>query len=140
MRRGPRPAHYTRLDAAACDDFIDHDHPSPEPLSDADYDSRARATLARIEATIDRRLQDDVIDIDAQRTGGLLELSFPAGSKIVINTQPPLHELWLAARVGRLPLQVVGRALDRHARRRRVLRRALGLRQRAGGKALRFEP
>jgi CyaY protein len=42
----------------------------------------------------------DVIDIDTQRTGGLLELSFPGGSKIVINTQPPLHELWLAARAG----------------------------------------
>jgi CyaY protein len=28
----------------------------------------------------------------------LLELSFPDGSKIVVNTQPPLHELWLAAR------------------------------------------
>jgi CyaY protein len=41
-----------------------------------------------------------VIDIDSQRTGGLLELSFPTGSKIVVNTQPPLHELWLAARAG----------------------------------------
>ncbi|MBC7938413.1 MAG: iron donor protein CyaY, partial [Chitinophagaceae bacterium] len=45
-------------------------------------------------------LQDDVIDIDSQRTGGLLELSFPDGSKIVVNTQPPLHEVWLAARGG----------------------------------------
>jgi iron donor protein CyaY len=53
--------------------------------------------LASIEATVDRWLQDDVIDIDPQRTGGLLELSFPDGSKIVVNTQPPLQELWLAA-------------------------------------------
>ena len=30
----------------------------------------------------------------------LLELSLPGGSKIVINTQPPLHELWLATRGG----------------------------------------
>ena len=36
----------------------------------------------------------------SRRTGGLLELSFPNGSKIVVNTQPPLHELWLAARSG----------------------------------------
>ena len=43
---------------------------------------------------------DDVIDIDTHRTGGLLELSFPDGSKIVVNTQPPLHELWMAARSG----------------------------------------
>jgi CyaY protein len=53
-----------------------------------------------VESTLDRWLQDDVIDIDSQRTGGLLELTFPGGSKIVLNTQPPLHELWLAARAG----------------------------------------
>ena len=72
----------------------------PERLSDADYDSRARAALAAVEATVDRLLDDDVIDIDANRTGGLLELRFPGGGSIVINTQPPLHELWLAAPSG----------------------------------------
>ena len=69
-------------------------------LSDADYHRETAALLAHIEATADRWLQDDVIDIDTQRTGGLLELSFPDGSKIVVNTQPPLHEVWLAARAG----------------------------------------
>lgn len=70
------------------------------PLTDVEYHRLASAALSRIEATLDRWLQDDVIDIDAQRTGGLLELSFPSGSKIVVNTQPPLHELWMAARAG----------------------------------------
>ncbi len=70
------------------------------PLSDAEYDDRARATLAAIEGTVDRLLQSDVIDIDASRTGGLLELLFPNGGSIVVNTQPPLHELWLAAPTG----------------------------------------
>ena len=74
--------------------------PSPSPLSDSEYHARAGAVLAGIEARIDAWLQDDVVDIDTQRTGGLLELSFPNGSKIVINTQPPLHELWMAARSG----------------------------------------
>ena len=72
----------------------------PSLLSDAEYRDRTNALLAHIEATCDRWLQDDVIDIDTQRTGGLLELHFPGGSKIVVNTQPPLHELWLAARDG----------------------------------------
>ena len=70
------------------------------PLTDIEYQRLASAALARIEATLDRWLQDDVIDIDTQRTGGLLELAFPSGSKIVVNTQPPLHELWMAARAG----------------------------------------
>ena len=70
------------------------------PLTDAEYHRLSADVLARIEATIDRWLQDDVIDIDSQRTGGLLELSLPGGSKIVVNTQPPLQELWLATRGG----------------------------------------
>ena len=73
---------------------------APGPLSDAEYQRETSALLARIEATADRWLQDDVIDIDTHRTGGLLELSFPNGSKIIVNTQPPLHEVWLAARGG----------------------------------------
>ena len=74
--------------------------PAAAPLSDAQYHRETSALLARIEAVTDRWLQDDVIDIDSQRSGGLLELSFPNGSKIVVNTQPPLHEVWLAARDG----------------------------------------
>lgn len=73
---------------------------APSTLTDSQYQELARAVLASIEAHIDRWLQDDVIDIDTSRTGGLLELSFPNASKIIINTQPPLHELWLAARGG----------------------------------------
>jgi CyaY protein len=74
--------------------------PALSTLSDAQFDAATRGVLADIETTLDRWLQDDVIDIDSQRSGGLLELSFPSGSKIVINTQPPLHELWMAARAG----------------------------------------
>jgi CyaY protein len=74
--------------------------PPATPLSDAEYHARTSAVLARIENTIDRWLQDDVIDIDTSRTGGLLELSLPDGSRLIVNTQPPLQELWLAARSG----------------------------------------
>jgi len=69
-------------------------------LSDAEYHAKAHALLARIEAQVDAWLEEDVVDIDTHRTGGLLELSMPGGSKIVINTQPPLQEIWLAARAG----------------------------------------
>ena len=74
--------------------------PAHSSLSDVDYQRETGLLLARIEAAADRWLQEDLIDIDTQRTGGLLELSFPDGSKIIINTQPPLHEVWLAARDG----------------------------------------
>jgi CyaY protein len=69
-------------------------------LSDAEYHRLTAELLARVEAGADRLLQDDVVDIDTQRTGGLLELVFPDASKIVVNTQPPLQEVWLAAKGG----------------------------------------
>jgi CyaY protein len=69
-------------------------------MTDLEYHAKTSAVLAGIEACVDAWLQDDVVDIDTQRTGGLLEMSFPNGSKIILNTQPPLHEIWLAARSG----------------------------------------
>jgi CyaY protein len=86
----------------------------PTPLTDGEYHAKTSAVLASVETAVDRLLQDDVVDIDASRTGGLLELSFPGGTKIVLNTQPPLHELWMAARNGGYHYKYVdGRWLDR---------------------------
>ena len=87
--------------------------PAATPLSDADYQRQTSTVLSAVEATVDRWLQEDRIDIDPQRTGGLLELAFPDGSRIVVNTQPPLQELWLAARAaGRHFRHVQGRWID----------------------------
>ena len=58
---------------------------TPSLLSDAEYDARTDALLGAIEATCDRWLQDDLIDIDTRRTGGLLEMHFPNGSKMVVD-------------------------------------------------------
>lgn len=71
--------------------------PAADKMSEAAYRQCTDTMLAMIEATVDRWLQQGVIDIDPQRTGGLLELEFPGGHRIVVNTQPPLQELWLAS-------------------------------------------
>ena len=81
---------------------------TPTALSDSEFHARADAVLAAIEAALDAWLQHDEIDIDSHRTGGLLELAFPSGGKIVVNTQPPLHELWLAARTGGYHFRLIG--------------------------------
>jgi CyaY protein len=114
--------------------------PAATPLSGAEYQRLTDELLARIESTVDRWLQDDVIDIDGQRTGGLLELSLPNGSKLIINTQPPLQELWLAARAGGYHFRfVAGRWLD--TRDGSEFHAALSAQASAqGGKALTFEP
>ena len=80
------------------------------------------------------------IDIDASRTGGLLELRFPAGGTIVINTQPPLHELWLAAPSGGYHFrasEAVGSTAATAGEFFAVLSAAAS---ELGGAALRFEP
>mgnify|MGYP002138155521 FL=1 len=109
-------------------------------MSDSEFHRLSQAALASIEAVIDVWLQDDLIDIDAQRTGGLLELAFPGGSKIVINTQPPLHELWLASRAaGQHFRWVGGRWVDTRDGSEffEVLSRQASAQ---GGVALRFDP
>lgn len=80
----------------------------PTALTDSEFHARSDGVLSAIEAALDRWLQCDEIDIDTHRTGGLLELVFPSGSKIVVNTQPPLHELWLAARTGGYHFRLIG--------------------------------
>ena len=109
-------------------------------LTDSEYDAKTRAVLASVEASIDAWLQEDVVDIDTQRSGGLLELSFPDGSKIVLNTQPPLHELWLAARSGGFHYKYVEGAW-RDTRDGRELFEALSAcASQQAGQALRFTP
>ena len=73
---------------------------STPTLQDTEYHAAADRLLAAIERQADDWLQQGVIDIDTNRSGGLLELAFPNGSKVVVNKQPPLHEIWLAARGG----------------------------------------
>lgn len=74
--------------------------PADSLLNDADYRRLTHALLSSVESQVDAWLDEDLIDIDTHRSGGLLELSFPNGSKIILNTQPPLHEVWMAARAG----------------------------------------
>lgn len=74
--------------------------PAATPLTPHQYDALTRTVLGHIESVLDGWLQSDVVDIDSHRSGGLLELTLPGGSKVIVNTQPPLQELWLAARSG----------------------------------------
>jgi CyaY protein len=112
----------------------------PTPLSDTEFHAMTSAMLARIESTVDQWLQDDVVDIDTNRTGGLLELGFPNGSKIVINTQPPLHEMWLAARQGGFHYKYTTGAWRAPRDGREFFEALSACASEQAGRALRFEP
>ncbi len=53
-----------------------------------------------MESACDRINEESDADVDNQRVGGMITLSFANRSQIVINLQKPLHEIWLAAKAG----------------------------------------
>ncbi|MDI3383223.1 iron donor protein CyaY [Xenophilus aerolatus] len=69
-------------------------------MTDPEYLDLAEAALAAIERHCDRINEATDADIDNQRVGGMITLTFANRSQLVINLQPPLHEIWLAARTG----------------------------------------
>ena len=69
-------------------------------MTDLDYLNHAEKALAAIEQTCDRINDATDADIDNQRTGGMITLTFANRSQIIINLQKPLQEIWLAARSG----------------------------------------
>ncbi|RQR28115.1 iron donor protein CyaY [Burkholderia sp. Bp9143] len=68
-------------------------------MSDTEYLARAEAVLAAVERTVDAANDGDH-DIDLERNGSVLTLTFENGSKIIVNLQPPMKELWIAAKAG----------------------------------------
>ena len=69
-------------------------------MTDLEYMDRAEAVLQAIELACDRINDESDADIDNQRVGGMITLTFANRSQIVINLQKPLQEIWLAARSG----------------------------------------
>jgi CyaY protein len=69
-------------------------------MTDTEYQDRAEALLRAIELACDRINDDTDADVDNQRVGGMITLTFSNGSQIIVNLQKPLHEVWMAARAG----------------------------------------
>jgi CyaY protein len=69
-------------------------------MTDLEFLDRAELLLKAVELACDRINDDGEADIDNQRVGGMITLTFENKSQIIINLQKPLHEVWLAARSG----------------------------------------
>ena len=69
-------------------------------MTDLEFLDHAEQLLRAVELACDRINDESDADIDNQRTGGMITLSFANRSQIIINLQKPLHEVWLAARSG----------------------------------------
>lgn len=69
-------------------------------MTDLEFMAHAEALLLAVERCCDRINDATDADVDSQRSGGMVTLTFPNRSQIVINLQKPLHEVWMAARSG----------------------------------------
>ncbi|ATQ73869.1 iron donor protein CyaY [Massilia violaceinigra] len=70
-------------------------------MSEKEFLDLAETTLNKIEAAMDRLNDEDVIDVECKRSGNVLEIEFiDNGSKIIVNSQAPMQELWVAAKSG----------------------------------------
>jgi CyaY protein len=65
-------------------------------MTDSDYLSRAEAVLAAVERAVD----EADADIELERSGNVLTLEFENRTKIIVNLQPPMSEIWIAAKAG----------------------------------------
>lgn len=69
-------------------------------MNDAEFNALADATLARLEAALEAAV-DAGADFDFELApGGILEVEFDDGSKIVVNRHGVAREIWVAARAG----------------------------------------
>lgn len=69
-------------------------------MTDLEYLDCAEALLKAVELCCDRINDESDADIDNQRVGGMITLTFANRTQIVLNLQKPLHEVWMAARAG----------------------------------------
>ena len=63
-------------------------------MNDSQYNLIADELLLAVEEAI----EDSGVDIDYEGVGGLLTLTFQNSSKVIINKQAPLHEIWVATK------------------------------------------
>jgi CyaY protein len=65
-------------------------------MTDSEYLKLAEAVLTAVEHGVDQA----EADIELERSGNVLTLEFANRSKIIVNLQPPMHEIWIAAKAG----------------------------------------
>jgi len=69
-------------------------------MTDLEYQDLAERALQAVELACDRINDETTADVDNQRTGGMITLTFSNRSQIIINLQKPLQEIWMAAKAG----------------------------------------
>ncbi len=69
-------------------------------MTDPEFMDQAEALLRAVEQCCDQINDSTDADVDNQRVGGMVTLTFANQSQIIVNQQKPLHEIWLASKAG----------------------------------------
>lgn len=78
-------------------------------MSETEFLTLAEAVLRRIETGLEQAGEDADVDLELSRNGNVLEIEFiDNGSKIIVNTQAPMQEIWVAARAGGFHYRLTG--------------------------------
>jgi CyaY protein len=74
---------------------------SVESIDDKQFHQLGAHLLQSIEMALEAADDTLDLDLDIERQGGnVINIRFRDKSVIVVNTQPPLHEIWVAAKSG----------------------------------------
>ncbi len=69
-------------------------------MDEPKFNQKVDELLAAIEDTLDEIIEEQDLNIDFEAAGGILTLHFEDNSKIIINRQTPLQQIWVATRTG----------------------------------------
>jgi len=93
-------------------------------MTESEFLALADSTLKAIEAGLEQIANESDLDVECSRSGNVLEIEFvDNGSKIIVNSQAPMQEMWVAAKAGGFHYWRVGKRdgrfpwpLDKRAR------------------------
>ncbi|WP_034301227.1 iron donor protein CyaY [Herbaspirillum sp. RV1423] len=70
-------------------------------MTESEFLALADSALNAIEAALEQATDDTDLDVECSRSGNVLEIEcVDNGTKIIVNSQAPMQELWLAAKSG----------------------------------------
>ena len=70
-------------------------------MTETGFESESEAALDAIERALERAVETAGLELDFERKeGGVLELEFADGSRMVINRHAAAREIWVAAKSG----------------------------------------
>ena len=70
-------------------------------MTESEFLILAESCLAQVEEMFEKAFDNDEVDVECSRSGNVLTIEFVNnGSKMIVNSQAPMQEMWLAARSG----------------------------------------